>query len=199
MGYYNIEMIFYLEGKIELKRDDFLVLDVNNVGYKVFCVSLSLSKLPREGEKVKLFTYYYNTRENIPKLYGFLDLKELEFFELLISVSGIGPKGAMEILAGRSIEEIKSAINSGDKKILSQVAGVGEKKAQKIILELESKIKTKEKTKIKDSLEKNLAVEEALIKLGYSRQKIRKTLKELPLDIKEEEAKIKEVLKQLGK
>ena len=89
-------MIAYLEGKIILKKEKFIILDVNGVGYKIFLSKKTLSKLPEIDQNLKVFCFL-NVRENSLDLYGFLDLKELEFFEILDAISGVGPKAALEI------------------------------------------------------------------------------------------------------
>ncbi|MDP2934542.1 MAG: Holliday junction branch migration protein RuvA, partial [bacterium] len=90
-------MIGFIEGKIESSNDKYVIIDVNGIGYKIYISAVIFKKLPKIGEKVNLYTHLH-VREDILDLYGFLDRKELEFFEMLISISGIGPKGALNIL-----------------------------------------------------------------------------------------------------
>ena len=190
-------MIACLEGKIELKKDKYLVLNVAGVGYKVFCSQTTLDKLPQPGQKVKLFTHLIS-KEGILDLYGFFDFSQLELFELLISVSGIGPKGALGILSVAPVNVLRKAILSQDQKILTKVSGIGRKTAERIILELKRKI---EPTKIKSGsakIEKDEAAE-ALISLGYSSVEARKALEKVPEEVKSTAERVKSALKSLGR
>src|SRR3990167_4336464 len=106
-------MISYLEGKIILKRDKFIILEVNSIGYKVFLSRDTLYKLPEVGENLKLFCFQ-NVKEEALDLYGFLTYDELDFFELLNDIRGVGPKSALDIAALGSLEKIKDRILSQD-------------------------------------------------------------------------------------
>jgi len=193
-------MISYLQGKIILKKEKFIVLEVNGVGYKIFLSRKTLSKLPEIGKNLNLFCFL-NVRETALELYGFLDEKELEFFEILEGIRGIGPKAALEISSLGPIEKIKDRIISQDEKLFQGISGIGRKKAMAIILELSGKIKNIEKESSsfspKEAEEKE--AEEGLVSLGFSRQKARSALAKIPKDIKNTEQKIKEALKILGK
>ncbi len=127
-------------------------------------------------------------------LYGFLDEKELEFFEILNDIRGIGPKAAVEIASVGPLEKIKERILSQDERIFEGIPGIGKKKAMAIILELSGKIK--EFSSKKPGVDE---VETALINLGFSRQKIKEVLSMIPKEISGTEEKIKEALKLLGK
>jgi len=190
-------MIAFLEGKIILKTEKFIVLDVNGVGYKVFLSKKALTKIPEISETIRVFCFL-NVRENALDLYGFLDLKELEFFEILDSISGIGPKAALEISSLGPLEKIKERIISQDEKLFEGIPGIGRKKAMAIILELSGKIKdiSKKSASAKDSADE---AEEGLLSLGFSRQQAKIALAKIPKDIKDPEQKIKEALKILGK
>ncbi|MEA2113479.1 MAG: Holliday junction branch migration protein RuvA, partial [Patescibacteria group bacterium] len=132
-------MISLLEGKIELKTDKLTIINVGGVGYRVFCSGAVLAQL-KKGKEAKLFIYLCS-RENILDLYGFLSFDDLEFFETLVSVSGIGPKAALSIMALAPAETLKQAIASGQKSLLTKVSGIGQRTAERIILELKDKIK----------------------------------------------------------
>ncbi len=131
-------MIAFLSGKIELKTERFLILNVNGVGYKIYTSPLILDKLEKEQE-AKFFIHLY-PRENLLDLYGFLAFEELEFFELLISISGIGPKAAISVLSIASLKDLKASIASGQVSLLTKVSGIGKKTAERVILELKTKI-----------------------------------------------------------
>jgi Holliday junction DNA helicase RuvA len=192
-------MISFLEGKILLKAEKYAIIETGGIGFKVFCSEKTLSKIPQINEAVKLFTYL-SVKENGWDLFGFLILEELELFELLISISGIGPKTAANILSGASVEDIQEAIVLGDETILSRVSGIGKKVAQKIIIELKSKVKklakgTGEKFRVADEIE----IIDALVTLGYKIYEAREAIKQVPENIKSVEDKIREALKRLGR
>lgn len=190
-------MISYLKGKIILKKEKFIIISTGNVGYKVFVISSH----GEAGEEIELFTYL-NVREDLLALYGFAEYKELELFELLISVTGIGPKAGMGILALADPETIKIAIAKGDSGILTRVSGIGKKTAERVILELGNKFtisdvenmedKTKEIGNHSDALD-------ALVSLGYSPNDAKKALANISPEIKDVGEKIKTALKELGK
>ena len=190
-------MIGFIEGKIEQISDRFAIINVNGVGYKVFISLNTFKNLPEKGEKVKLYTSLY-VRENIMALYGFLTKEELEFFELLISISGIGPKGALGVLSVAPIKSLKRAIASGETEILTKVSGIGKKTAGKIILELRSKIEDISEEGRRE-VDTDSEVIDVLVSLGYKLNEAREALKKIPEDIKEVGQKVKQALKLLGK
>ena len=188
-------MISYLQGKIILKKEKFIILDVNGVGYKIFLSKKTLSKIPEIDQNFKVFCFL-NVRENSLDLYGFLDSKELDFFEILDDIRGVGPKAALEISSLGPLEKIKERILSQDEKIFEGIPGIGRKKAMTIILELSGKIKdisSKKKTVKVDE------AEEGLISLGFPREKAKAALSKVPEDVKDSEQRIKDALKFLGK
>jgi len=189
-------MIGSIKGKILLKTEKFLIVETAGVGYKVNTSSLLLSKEHRTGGEIFLFIHTH-VREDTLDLYGFLDYPELEFFEMLISVSGIGPKGALAILGVTSIETLRKAIGTGDTSYLTKISGIGKKTAEKIVIELRDKVKNKISEKGENSLRDELDVLEALKSLGYSQNEARETLKKVPADI-DTNTKIREALKILG-
>ncbi len=185
-------MIGSIKGKITLKRDKYVLVETGGIGYKVNVSSDTLSKLKIGGE-VYLFAHMH-VREDIQDLYGFLDYKELEFFELLIGVSGIGPKGALVILSVAPVETLKKAIGTGDTSYLTKISGIGKKTAEKMVLELRDKIGKE----ISDgSLQEELDAMEALKSLGYSQMEAREALKKVPGEL-DTNKKIREALKILG-
>ena len=133
-------------------------------------------------------------REDALDLYGFLNYEELEFFEMLIGVSGIGPKGALAILSIASTETLRKAIGTGDTSYLTKISGIGKKTAEKIVIELRDKMGEQEKG---SSMQEELDAMEALKSLGYSQNEIREALKKVPPDLNTNE-KIREALKILG-
>lgn len=190
-------MIYSLEGIIEYKKDKFAVINVNGVGYKIFMSSDILSKMPELGEKAKIFTYQY-VREGALDLYGFLNSFDLVFFEMLIAISGVGPKMAISILSIAPTNLLASAIVKGDLTFFTKVSGVGRKTAEKIILELKDKVH-----KLGIDMEEfetgDNEVLDALESLGYSAREAQNALRQLPKDVKGIENRIKEALKMLGR
>ena len=164
-------MIAHLNGTPVASGDRWVVLDVNDVGYRVFVPEPELRQIARASGKIKLFTYMA-VREDAITLYGFLHESELDLFTVLISVSGIGPQIALNILSQISLEDFVLAIVSGDEKSLVRIPGIGKKSAQRLILELRDKMK-----KVQASmgsampLSQNAVIQDAisaLISLGFS-------------------------------
>lgn len=132
-------MIAKLKGLIDSIGNGFVVLDVNGVGYRLFCSNTTLSKLPPLGENVALYTEM-QVREDSIKLFGFIDSAEKEFFLLLTSVQGVGSKGAFSLLSTFSQQDLSMAIACGDSKTISKANGIGAKTALRIITELKDKV-----------------------------------------------------------
>lgn len=189
-------MIGYIEGVIQLKTEKFVILKAGEVGYKIFCTSSTLEQIKSEGGKAQFYTHLY-IRENLMDLYGFLTYEEIEFFELLISVSGIGPKAALSVMMLAPVKTLKEAISSGQKSLLTKVAGVGAKTAERVILELGGKITADVSDVKKLSLDSDAI--DALVGLGYTKSQARKALEQVPQEVEGVENRVKESLKILGK
>jgi len=190
-------MIGSIKGKIILKTDKFLIVETGGVGYKISVSPDTLSKSFKVNNEIFLWIHTH-IREDALDLYGFLDIKELEFFEMLLSVSGLGPKSALGIIGLASIETLKNAIASGDTSYLTKISGIGKKTAEKIVIELRDKLtKLGHKTE-KESFRGELDALEALKSLGYSQSEAREALKEVSPKTTETSAKVKEALKILG-
>jgi len=189
-------MISKIKGKIEYTRTKFVVVDVNGIGYKVYVTPYTLGKIAGKNT-VEFFTHTY-VREDTMDLYGFITLEELEMFELLISISGVGPKAGLGILTVATPRTIKTAILNEDSSILTKVSGVGKKTAERVILELRNKIAD---ISIGDKEEAIIDSDtiEALVSMGYSVTEARDALKAVPKDIKDVGQRIKSALKNLGK
>ncbi|EKE25401.1 MAG: Holliday junction DNA helicase RuvA [uncultured bacterium] len=189
-------MIAKLKGKIDFLKDSYAVIDVNGVGYKVFLTLHTFGKIAGSGS-AELYIHTY-VREDTLALYGFLEIDELEMFELLIGISGIGPKAAMGILSIADPNTIRTAVLNEDASILTKVSGVGKKIAQRVILELKNKITDMpalDKARIVDDSD----ALEALVAMGYSVSEARETLKMIPASIKDVGEKVKMALKSLGR
>ncbi|MCK4891407.1 MAG: Holliday junction branch migration protein RuvA, partial [Candidatus Pacebacteria bacterium] len=160
-----------------------------------------MSDLNEIGQEVELFTYL-NVREDALALYGFLEYKELELFEHLISISGIGPKAGMGILSLADPETIKIAIAKGDSSILTKVSGIGKKTAERVILELRNKFSISDIENIEDKTKEigdYSDTVEALVSLGYSSVEAKKALSNISPEIKDISERIKIALKELGR
>ena len=136
-------MFAYIKGNLEIKGNDYVVIDVNGVGYKIFAPLSTIERLGEIGTQVKVHTHYHVREDNI-SLYGFYSLEELRMFELLISVSGVGAKSANAILANISPSKFALSVITNDVKELTKLPGIGAKSAQRIILELKDKLKSEE-------------------------------------------------------
>ncbi|MCK5021888.1 MAG: Holliday junction branch migration protein RuvA [Candidatus Pacebacteria bacterium] len=190
-------MISQLTGQIEYQGDNFIILNVSGVGYKIFAsIEVIETIKSKENTEIKLWTHLA-VRENSMDLYGFLEKAELNFFELLITISGIGPKTALGILNVATVSTLISAISTEDTSYLTKVSGIGEKNAQKIILELKNKIQNIEGISPKN-IEGELDTIDALKALGYSTREITDALQQIDKSIIDVGEKVKEVIKYLG-
>jgi Holliday junction DNA helicase RuvA len=171
-------VIGYLKGKIISAKPTQIILDVNNVGYLIH-ISISTFEKISDQNEVSLYIHTY-VREDAINLYGFYTEAEKEMFELLISISGIGPKVALSILSGISVEELQSAIQSENVSRLVSVPGVGRKTAERVVLELKSKVGFIETTASKgiDFTIKQEALL-ALTTLGYNQKVADKIVRDL--------------------
>ncbi|MBQ9313845.1 MAG: Holliday junction branch migration protein RuvA [Clostridia bacterium] len=136
-------MYAYIKGSLEIKGNDYVVIEAGGIGYKVFAPITTINKLGEIGDQVKVYTHYH-VREDDISLYGFYSLEELRMFELLISVSGVGAKSANSILANITPSSFALAVITNNVKELTKLPGIGAKSAQRIILELKDKLKTDE-------------------------------------------------------
>jgi Holliday junction DNA helicase RuvA len=133
-------MLAYISGSLEIIRENCIVIDCSGIGYQIFTSGRCIDLLPPIHSKVKLYTHLH-IREDDVSLYGFSTEEELDIFELLIGISGIGPKAALAILTALSVKELHLAVVSGDAKAITKANGVGAKGAQRIIIELKDKLK----------------------------------------------------------
>ncbi|HEY7598591.1 MAG TPA: Holliday junction branch migration protein RuvA [Candidatus Limnocylindrales bacterium] len=131
-------MIAFVDGPVVTLAADSVVIDAAGVGYRVFCGPATLAAL-REGARARLHTHHL-VREDQQALYGFATPEELGFFELLITVTGVGPKVALAIVSSRRVADLQLAILAGDEQVLTAVSGVGKKLAARVVLELKEKV-----------------------------------------------------------
>lgn len=132
-------MFSYIKGILIEKKENYIVVENNGVGYEIGISNNTLCGLPNENEEVKIFTYF-QVREDGVNLFGFASIEEKRMFLDLISVSGVGAKSALQILSGIKLKDLGVAIVSEDIKMLSKIKGCGKKTAERIIVELKDKI-----------------------------------------------------------
>lgn len=201
-------MYAYIKGEIADISEDNLVLECNNIGYNIRIPLSVAQRLPGIGASVKIYTYT-SVREDAFNLFGFLSKDDLEIYKKLIAVNGIGPKGALSILSAMSADDLRYAIVSGDAKAIAKAPGVGNKSAERIILELKDKIglrfstdEGKESVAVAEVPQSNAANEaiEALIALGYTPTESLKAIKQLDItQDMDSGAVLKQALKVIGK
>jgi Holliday junction DNA helicase RuvA len=183
-------MIGYLKGTIVDKRSNFIIIDVNGVGYKVY-----LPNCPKSlNESVELYIHQH-IREDANDLYGFLTSSELEVFELLIQVAGVGPKLGQTILQTLGKNKILGSIEQNDAGVFKTVSGVGSKVAAKIIVELKSKISGSSDNLLPEEDE----TLEALVSLGYKKSEIMPYMQGIPQELTSVQEKIRFILSRVGK
>lgn len=188
-------MISSLSGNIKHKDLNALVVDVGGVGYKVLVTTETALEVAT-GSSVFLWTHLV-VRETALELFGFLEKEMLDTFELLITISGIGPKTALGILNVASPAMLRQAVASGDTTYLTRVSGIGKKNAEKIVLELKDKLKVTKDDKTLDTRIEGDALE-ALVSLGYTERDARDALKKIPKEISGASERVKAALKLLA-
>lgn len=189
-------MISFLQGKIQNKGNGFVIVNVNNVGYKVF-VNTALFSVLETGSQAEIYIHQH-VREDALNLYGFRNMAELEMFELLLSISGIGPKTALGVLAAGTIEDIRQSIAHGDPHLLTKVSGIGKKTAERVVLELREKVGVLAGGADASGSGSGDEID-ALMALGYSMQQAREALKAVGPGITDSGERIKQALKKIGK
>lgn len=196
-------MISYVKGELVTTTEDKAIIDVNGIGYGIYVPASMLQQMPPIGSIVRLHTYL-NVREDAMQLFGFTSVDELEVYKMVISVSGIGPKGGLAILSKLTVNELRFAVAASDVKAISSAQGVGKKTAEKLIIEL------KDKLSIEDALNSNVEPTEisgeatstnshntneaiqALVALGYDNSSALRAVREV---ISTEDMGTEEILK----
>lgn len=196
-------MFAYIKGTLEIKGINYVVVENNGIGYKIYMSSKSIGTIGEIGTKVKVHTHY-RVREDDISLFGFNTEEELRMFEILINVSGIGAKSALTMLSDISPSSFALAVINNDVKRLTKVQGVGNKTAQRLILELQDKLKSE--AIAVDEIEENIAQNKidndaitALQVLGYSKKEVEQVLEKADIKDLSTEEIIKLALKYLGK
>lgn len=185
-------MISYLKGTILEKGGNYIILLANGIGYKVF-VQPDILEM-KSGEEAAFYTYQ-KIAEDGHSLFGLPDFAALQFFELLITVSGVGPKVAMAILSSAKVDAVRQAIAAQDSAIFTRISGVGLKTAEKIIVELKSKVGTLQAA---PGMASSSDVFDALLALGYSQREVREAVNKSDRSLPQGE-QVRQALKFLGK
>lgn len=191
-------MISYLRGRVLAKSLNHFTLDVHDVGYQVFAGEAFLNEL-KTGEAAEVFIHH-QVREEASDLYGFKNAEDLELFELLLTVSGIGPKSALGILSIAAAADIKEAIVRGDANLLTKVSGIGKKTAERAVLELKTKIGRTSGAILPGQTALTGSDEiDALMALGYSLSDARAALNAVEPEIKDSGERVKAALKKMAR
>ena len=189
-------MISLIRGPIIELGTRHIIIDIHGLGYKVYVTEDALHIL-KPGTETTLWTHLA-VREDALDLYGFTTKKEKEFFELLISISGIGPKSALNILSTVSSDTLVSAVRSGSTSHLVKVSGIGRKTAEKIVLELRDKLGAMQSEDMTMGMSSDMDAIEALKALGYDADDAREAMKKVGKEIEDTGAKVKAALKMLS-
>ncbi|MCI9245785.1 MAG: Holliday junction branch migration protein RuvA [Clostridia bacterium] len=203
-------MLAYVKGTLEIKTKGYIVVETNGIGYKIFMPESTIEKLGAIGEQIKIFTFM-RVREDDVSLYGFITNEELRMFELLLSVSGIGAKGALTILSNITPSQFALAVISNDVGMLKKLPGIGPKTAQRTILELKDKLKKEQEIAVTTEEEES-SFQEAILEdekvseavsalqvLGYSRKEIAGALEKIEMKSLSVEDIIRKGLSVLGR
>ncbi|MGI6668785.1 MAG: Holliday junction branch migration protein RuvA [Acetivibrionales bacterium] len=199
-------MYAYIKGKLEARGSDYIIIEAGGIGYRVNVPLSTLEAAGQPGSDFKIFTHLY-VREDIMSLYGFATQEELNMFEMLLTVSGVGPKAALSLISAVAPSRFGLAVITDDAKTLTRAQGIGKKLAQRIILELKDKIKKEQlATAVKDGFEKadvqpgSSRISEAvsaLIVLGYTRAEASRAVASVYSEDSDTETVVKNALKSL--
>lgn len=199
-------MISYIRGLLERRAETFIIIESGGIGYQVFVSPATLARLPQTGAEVKVYTYL-DAKEGGISLYGFSSSEEQEMFHKLLTVSGVGPKGALGFLAQLSPQQLILAILSDDVKTLCQAPGVGRKTAQRVVLELKDKFRTEEALEQGEMWQRELSPTggtdarfeaiDAMMALGYSRNEAGKAVNAIAAEGMTTEDILKAALKKM--
>lgn len=197
-------MFAYIKGSLEVKSINYVVVENNGIGYKIYMSSKSIGTIGNIGEQVKVHIHYH-VREDDISLYGFTSEEELRMFEILINVSGVGVKSALTMLSDITPSSFALAVINDDVTRLTKVPGVGKKTAQRLILELKDKLKsediTSEEIEVEEKKNNNINNDAvvALQVLGYSKKEAETVLEKIDTNGLSIEETIKQALKYLGR
>ena len=193
-----IGMIYSVSGKLTVKKNAYAVINVGGLGFKVFISLNTYKKLPEIGEETSLLTHLH-LREDDVSLYGFLEQKELDLFESLISVSGIGPKTALNILSAAPVDRLSGAIAKGETDLIQKSYGIGKKTAERIVMELKDKVfvgdgKGEDMVRL---IESDSDVYDALMSLGYAARQVKEVIGKIDPKLKNVDDRLRDALKKM--
>ncbi len=189
-------MIYSLSGELKQKNGRVVIVGAGHFDFSVIVPISNATQLLKTGDNVKFFTFLH-VREGGIDLYGFLTKTELEFFEALISVSGIGPKSAISILSVAPIEQLMAAVSGGEVELLRKSSGVGKKTAERIVLELKDKVALSGEDETIERMHLDNDVLEALVSLGYPRSRAKDAMKHIDPATTNTSDRLKEALKNI--
>jgi len=189
-------MIHSLSGELKRARGRFIVVGIGGIDFKVAVPVSSSGKLPKIGQKITVFTFVH-FREGGIDIYGFLGEEELSLFELLVSVSGIGPKSAISILGVAPADQIMAAVSRGEAGLLQKSSGIGKKTAERIVLELKDKVVAGDDAAAVELMQSDQDVIDALVSLGYTRSSAKEAVKEVSSSITGASDRLKDALKRV--
>ncbi len=191
-------MIYSIAGKLAIKSEHFVVVEIAGIGFKIFINKGNAKSLPAPRADIKLFCYL-NVKEDGMELYGFPSEDELRFFEMLNSVSGVGPKSALAILAISELKNLSAAIKENRPDLLTRASGIGRKTAERIILELKTKVQAERSESVVRKMESDADLTETLVGLGYRREEAKAALSKVDEKVVKMEDRLKTALKILGR
>jgi len=190
-------VIYSISGKLAAKGENFTVVEAAGLGLKIFTNHRNLEKLPPIGSEVKFFTYLY-LREDGLELYGFATSEELNFFELLNSVAGVGPKSALSVLEIAELKNLAAAIKEERPDLLTRASGIGRKTAGRIILELKNKVQADKTEAVIKKMESDSDLVDTLVGLGYRKEQAKAALAKVDEKVIDLEERLKAALRILG-
>ncbi len=191
-------MIYSISGKLVWRSGRFVAIETGGLAFKIATSERTLKALGPVGSQAKLFTHLH-VKEDGMDLYGFVSDKDLSFFELLISVSGVGPKSALSILDVAPLDDLAAAIKAGRPDLLTRASGIGTKTAERIIVELKNKVQTSGADLAVEKMEDDADIVEALTNLGYRREEARAAVAKVNSKVRGTEERLKAALAVLGK
>ena len=189
-------MIYSLSGELKKKTGRHVVIGISGVNFEVTIPVSSEPKLPKVGGDIMVYIFMH-VREGGIDLYGFLEEEERSFFELLVSVSGIGPKSAMSVLGVAPVDRIIAAVSSGQPELLQKSSGIGKKTAERIVLELKDKVSSEGSVKTVEIMQTDNDVYEALINLGYSRRAAKEVLGKIDESLNSTSDRLRDALNKI--
>lgn len=190
-------MIYSLSGTLKLKEGNLVIIETGGVGFKLLSSQQTVKVLPAVGEQVFVYSHLH-VKEDGLDLYGFSTSEELRFFEMLISVSGVGPKSAIAILGVSDLNSLAAAIKEGRPDLLTRVSGVGRKTAERIIVELKSKVQVDHASETVQGMDSDSDIVEMLVGLGYRKDQVAQALRKVAETVTGMEGRLKAALKILG-